>query len=202
MAVVTFDPDNLRIVEIDTAQAVNEIDALDIYGDWKKWLLADTSRLGFPQAFTEVAGDPITGSQSVGIVYFLENRWRIRPAEYSHKLVINGDIFTREPSESIFVTTLGAFNVHTETFLSNLVRQIVTSGVGTPAEVSDAVWGTAYTATPGTYGDVLYRTFVMLGMHPTIEVVHGDTYIKAPADGSVLSLKLTKGSGVTTIERQ
>lgn len=124
MAVVTFSPATLRIIEINSGQAVNEISALDIYSDWKNWLLGDFQRLGHPQVFTPVGGDPRTATESLGITYFLENRWRIRPAEYSHKLSIEGNIFAREPGESIFVPTTGDFNVHTETVVSNIIDLI------------------------------------------------------------------------------
>lgn len=125
--VVTFDPDNLLIIEINSGSpAVNELDAVEVYSEWKDWLLADPSRLGHPQAFTPVGGDPRTLTQNLGITYFLENGWRIRPAEYSHKLAIVGNIFTREPGESIYVPTVGAYNVHTETVVSNIIDTMLT----------------------------------------------------------------------------
>lgn len=129
--IVTFDPQNLLILEINVGSpAVNELDAVEIYSEWKDWLLTDASRLGWPQAFTPVGGDPRTLTQSLGITRFLENGWRIRPAEYSHKLVVNGNIFTRETGASIFVSTVGAFNVHTETVVSNIIDTRTVSSPG------------------------------------------------------------------------
>ena len=125
-AVVTFDPTNHPplIVEIDTG-GDNELDVAKVYSDWKNWLLADPSRLGYSKAFSQVGGDPITPTQNLGSTFFLENGWRFRPAERNHKLTLVGNIFTREPGESVFVPTVGAFTVNTETRVSNLVDSSV-----------------------------------------------------------------------------
>jgi hypothetical protein len=122
-AVVTFDPASLRILEINSGLAINALSAKEIYSEWKDWLLADPSRLGYPAAFTPVGGDPTIGSDSLGVTLFLENGWKIRPAEYSHKLIVDGNLFSRDGS-SVFAATLGAYNVHTETKVSNLVDRI------------------------------------------------------------------------------
>ena len=82
-------------------------------------LTADNAK--FLQAFTPVGGDPIDGSTSLGITYFLENGWRIRPAESDHKLTVVGNLFTVEAGQSAFIDTLGAFTVNTETRVSSLV---------------------------------------------------------------------------------
>lgn len=143
--IVTFDPTNRLIIEINVGSpAVNELDSLEIFSEWKDWLLADPSRLGWPQAFTPVGGDPRTLTESLGITRFLENGWRIRPAEYNHKLTVNGNIFTREPGESIFRATVGAFNVHTETVVSNIIDQVTIGGVD-QATVQAALTAQGYT---------------------------------------------------------
>lgn len=141
--VVTFDPVALLIVEINNGSpATNELDATEIYSEWKDWLLADPANMGHPQAFTSIGGEPRTLTQSLGITRFLENGWRIRPAEYEHKLAISGNLFTREPGESIFVPTLGTFNVHTETVTSNVIDTVATGG-SEPTDVAAAVWAHA-----------------------------------------------------------
>lgn len=143
--VVTFDPTNRLIIEINVGSpAVNELDSLEIYSEWKDWLLSDPSRLGWPQAFTPVGGDPRTLTESLGITRFLENGWRIRPAEYNHKLTVTGNIFAREPGESIFRATVGAFNVHTETVVSNVIDQVTIGGID-QATVQAAMTAQGYT---------------------------------------------------------
>lgn len=121
--IVTFDPLNLRIVEID-AGGDNVLDVAEIYSEWKEWLkLSDNAK--FSQAFRFVGGDPISDTQDLGVTYFLLNGWRIRPAESSHKLTLVGNIFTDPSGFSIFVATLGTFTVNTETRVSNLVDSSV-----------------------------------------------------------------------------
>lgn len=118
--VVTFDGPNKLIIEISAA-GDNELDAVEIYSEWKVWV-ATGDNTKYLQAFSPIGGDPVTLTESLDITYFLENGWRIRPAELSHKLLVNGNIFTREPGESAFVDTLGAFTVNAETKTSTVVR--------------------------------------------------------------------------------
>lgn len=136
--VVTFDPANLRIVEID-AGGDNELDIIEVYSEWKDWLLADFQRMGFPPAFRVVGGDPISGTQSLGSTFFLINGWRIRPAESDHRLVLNGNLFTDPAGDSVVVPTLGAFTVTVEMATSNLIDQVSSTG-SDPATIADAVW--------------------------------------------------------------
>lgn len=122
-AVVTFDGPNKLIIEIDVA-GDNELDLVEIYSEWKEWVkTSDNAK--FLQAFSVVGGDPITGTQNLGSTFFLENGWRIRPAESDHKLTIVGNLYTREPGQSVFVPTIGAFTVNTETRVSSLVDSSV-----------------------------------------------------------------------------
>ena len=216
-AVVTFDPINLRIVEI-SAGGDNELSVLEIYSEWKQWLLDDPSRLGYPAAFREVAGDPTSSSESLGIAYFLQNGWKIRPAELSHKLTLVGDLFYDPAGLSCFVPTLGAFTVNTETRLSNLVRVVSLSGsIPTPADVADAVWDelAAGHVGAGTFGELqaglaslsaqqialvrdLHRLF---SLDVAYVVEHGETYIRVPADGSLINIKVTKTGNTARFER-
>lgn len=83
------------------------------------------NNMKFQQVFGVVGGDPITPTQNLGATFFLENGWRIRPAELNHKLTIVGNLFTREPGQSPFVATIGAYTVNTETRVSSLVDSSV-----------------------------------------------------------------------------
>lgn len=84
-----------------------------------------TDNAKFLTAFSVIGGDPITATQNLGITYFLENGWRVRPAELSHKVTLVGNLFTREPGQSAFVDTVGSFTVNAETRVSNLVDSSV-----------------------------------------------------------------------------
>ncbi len=117
--IVTFDPANLLIVEIDTA-ADNELNADEIYSEWKDWQLAASQNMGHLPAFRVVGGDPRSPTANLGTTFFLDT-WKIRPAEHSHKLTVVGNMFTEGGVGSIFVPTLGAFTVHTETVVTDLI---------------------------------------------------------------------------------
>lgn len=128
--VVTFDGPNKLIIEISAA-GDNALDMFEIYSEWKVWCQI-SDNLKFLQAFTPVGGDPITATEALAITYFLENGWRIRPAEVDHILALNGNVYTREPGESIAVPTLGAFTVEVRTQVSAIV-----SAIETIAPISD-----------------------------------------------------------------
>lgn len=123
--IVTFDGPNKVITVIDQiGVSTIELDVVEIYSEWKVW--AKTSdNLKFLRAFSLVGGDPLTATQNLGVTYFLENGWRIRPSEKDHKLVLVGNIFTREEGQSVFLPTIGSFTVNTETRVSNLVDSSV-----------------------------------------------------------------------------
>lgn len=140
--VVTFDPINLRIIEIDTGQPSNELDLREIYSEWKDWLLADSSRKGYPQAFRVVGGDPVSDTEQLGSTFFLLFPWKIRPAEYDHRLTIVGNLFTDPAGEAAVITTLGNYTVNVEMKVSTLVERVDTQSVDTE-EIIEVVddWG-------------------------------------------------------------
>jgi len=122
--VVTFDAPNRIITEIANG-AVNSLDIVEVYSEWKVWA-AQSDNLKFPPAFSVVGGDPISPSQSLGSTFFLENGWRIRPAELNHELEIRGNLFVAGGVGNVFVPTLGSFNVSTKLSVSNLVDAVNT----------------------------------------------------------------------------
>jgi hypothetical protein len=144
--IVTFDPVALIIEEVDAGGvATNDLSVLEVYSEWKDALLADPTRLAWPPAFRVVGGDPVSGAQSLGSTFFLSNGWRIRPAEYSHRLVLHGNLFTDPAGDSPFVPTLGAYTVVVETATSNLIDTITVGGVD-QATVQAALTAQGYTA--------------------------------------------------------
>lgn len=156
--IVTFDPVSLLIIEINAGSPAEKVlNVLEIYSEWKDWLRTDPSRLGHPQAFSVIGGDPTIGSQSLGSTFFLENGWKIRPAEYNHKLTLIGNIFPRIGS-SVFVPTMGTFNVHTETLVSNIIDKVQTgSGLDT------------------TQSEMLLAIYRLAGLDPTKPLVVTNT---------------------------
>jgi hypothetical protein len=126
--VVTFDPSGpLRIVEI-SAGGDNSLTWQEIYSEWKVWAkTGDNAK--YPPAFVEVGGNPTVGADALGITLFLLKPWKVRPAELSHRLQVDGNCFVgvRDETggasgvdESAFVPTLGAYTVLCQSKVSNL----------------------------------------------------------------------------------
>lgn len=197
--IVTFDFLTLRIVEIDTG-GDNELDLVEIYSEWKQALLDDPPKLGFPPAFRQVGSDPISPTQSLGTTFFLLNGWRIRPAERNHKLTIVGNIFTDPAGESIFVPTIGAFTVNTETRVSNLI-DLIAPDVGA---VGSAVWGASQPSVDnaGTIGRVLLEVFRFMGLDPTKPLI-SNSGANTQTAGVDIALNIVEAPpGVFTATRQ
>ena len=138
---VTFDGENKLII---CNPGESQIDVkVDIYSNWKEWvLLRDNSK--FLEAIRNVGGDPITEILSLGATYFLMNGWRIRPAEESYDLYINGNLYVNEGG-SPFVDTIGDWNVKILSTVSNLIDTI-NLGTSAATEVWNAQLEGLYTA--------------------------------------------------------
>lgn len=151
----TFDgPTRLIVGAYVTSAGKFTVDAkADLYSSWKEWVLqGDNSK--FPFAMSTTGGDDL-GSSFLGSYFFLENGWKIRPIEEAHRLIIDGNLFTRDGS-SPFVPTLGAFNVLIEMQNSSLTQAVDVGGSGlTPADIWSEGMGT-YTA-PDTFGGFIKR---------------------------------------------
>jgi len=155
MADVTFDG-TARLIIVNTG--ITELSAGHIYSWWKEWVQTpepdgDHNAEWLP-AFRTAGGDPVGPGVDVSAYYFLINGWKIRPYEAEHQLVITGNIYVDGGVGSIVVPTIGNYNVLVTTQVSPQ-SQRVTAGVGTPQEVSDAVWGedlTTYESQDDTAG--------------------------------------------------
>lgn len=98
----------------------------DIYSAWKEWSeVRDNSKFLF--AMSAIGGDPITDVTNVGITYFLENGWRIRPYVDDYILSINGNVYTREAGEDPVLPALGDANITVNLTRSNLVDIVQTA---------------------------------------------------------------------------
>ncbi len=103
MSKATFNGETRRI-NINADQTAIDV-KLDLYSDWKEWVLEDDNAKYLP-AFSTTGGDEISDSESVGDYYFLENGWKIKPQEANHVLTVTGNLFSRDGS-SPFVETDG-----------------------------------------------------------------------------------------------
>jgi hypothetical protein len=133
---VTFDGEN-RIIYVNQDVTSLNVQA-DLYSNWKEWVRWEGNSTYAP-AFTAIGGDPISATDSLGITYFLENGWRIKPYEGDYVLTIVGNIYTRESGQNPILPTSG---VSVSLTRSNIVDQPivnVTSSAPTAEEVADEV---------------------------------------------------------------
>lgn len=134
---VTFDHVN-KIIQVNTAPVGGEVNLdfqIDFYSDMKEDWISDATLNKLRPPITVIGGQPTTGSQSAGDIYFLDAGWKIRPYEADHRFTITGDVFSPDGT-SIFTFTVGSFQVLTELVLSSLVTK-VTSGSGLSPEQSN-----------------------------------------------------------------
>lgn len=111
---VTFDGPTRVIREIDTGSD-NELDVIDIYSEWKVWTADNTE---FLPAFRVTGGEPLTPTQSQGSTFFLQNGWKLQPAEHSHKLTLVGALLNEGGVGTVMLPTDGPFNIQLENLVA------------------------------------------------------------------------------------
>ncbi len=116
---VTFDGIN-KIIQVDND--VTQLEMGIVYSLWKLWIVESENNYNtrYLKAFTLVGGDPLFGGKSLGITYFLENGWRMRPAPQDHSLNVIGNVYTREEGDSPFIQVEGNHTVSIIMTVSNL----------------------------------------------------------------------------------
>lgn len=236
-AIVTFELNASSpnvIVEISTG-GDNTINALEIFSEWKQWLLDGPAwRLGLPQAFTVLGGEPKTPTTELGQAFFMHSPdWVFRPAELDHKLTIVGDIGVLGGVGSFLVPTLGGYTVLVELERSSLITglPLLDAAVSTraaaggamtltapaTASIADAVWdeATAAHVAVGSFGELeaglaqlsaqqialVREIHQLLGLDPVYVLEHGESYIRVPADGSLINIAITKIGNVARFQR-
>ncbi len=148
---ITFDGVNkLAILSTGTTT----LTVAELWSRWVDWVsVSDNSK--YPTALSQIGGDDLGGGKFLGLTFFLENGWLIRPYEGDHNLVITGNIFTRGGGPPT-TSTIGAYNVTVNLSTSNLVDAISTSGA-TPTAIADEIWNRmaiSHTA-GGTFGEMI-----------------------------------------------
>jgi hypothetical protein len=138
---VTFDGIN-KLILINENETTIDF-RTDVYSMWKEWVTwRDYAKYEF--AITAIGGQPITGTQNVGITYFLENGWRIQPWSGNYVLEISGNLYTREVGQNPVVPTSGVAVSLTRSNLVDVVAPEVSlseSDIGAiAANTSTQVW--------------------------------------------------------------
>lgn len=99
----TFDGENMHI----KLPSIGTFDVQkNIYSPWKEWIATDDNAKYFP-AFETVGGDDIGGGQEIAPYFFCLNNlgWRIKMPKESGEIVLEGNLFARDPDEKLFEQT-------------------------------------------------------------------------------------------------
>lgn len=131
MAKVTFNAitKEITVIEAPTAGAVNIDVQAEIYSEAKRQWLVDTTLNKFTFPFDTIGGESLGGTTKAGSYYFLRNDlgWYIKPYEADHELIINGNLFGRNPDLPFYMPTDGGYTVAIRLNTSSLTQQVETS---------------------------------------------------------------------------
>ena len=105
MADALFDGINKFI----TLPDIGEFDAqVNLYSAWKEWVqLGDNAK--FLPAFDTTGGDQVGADQEIAPYFFCRNDlgWRIKMPSANGEIVLAGNLFPRDPGQSLFLSTPG-----------------------------------------------------------------------------------------------
>ena len=105
MADALFDGVNKFI----TLPDIGEFDAqVNLYSAWKEWVvLGDNSK--YLPAFDTTGGDQVGADQEIAPYFFCRNDlgWRIKMPSANGEIVLAGNLFPRDPNQSLFLSTPG-----------------------------------------------------------------------------------------------
>lgn len=217
----TFDGINKLII---LSTGTTDVDLRDLYSRYKDWVLLGNNAQ-YLLALSYIGADPIPGGQ-LGTTFFLENGWKIRPFEGDHTLVITGNLYSRDGSDTV-INTIGPYNVRVISVISTLVETVVTGGGSGPntQDIRDAVWEANLAGYgPGTAGRTLdtvptdienanavwnhitgaaiavklAEAWGRLGLDPSKPLTTGQTQITFGA----IVMALTESGGEVTVTRQ
>ena len=134
------------------------MDVKDLYSRWKDWVKSQGSQ--YAQAMSVVGGDPIdiAASTYVATYIFLENDWRIRPAEESHTLKVSNGTLLTSNGDDPFIPTVGYFNVQIKYSQPVQAQAVITetgvSGLTEAESTNLGVITTVNTKTDGLSADI------------------------------------------------
>lgn len=208
----TFDGPNKLVV----LSGVTSFSAVDLYSRWKDWLLlSDNSK--YLHAFVSVAGDPIGSGQAIAPYIFLNTTdgWKIRPQESDHELRISGNLYSLDPSEQMFVPTLGDYTVTVLIERSSAAVAVTVGGID-QATVQAAMTAQGYTSSRAPNLDnidvtvssvklttqqetMLLEMYKLMGLDPTKPLVVSRLHRRVPADGSDINQTISENEQTSTV---
>jgi hypothetical protein len=141
MADWTFDGTNKIIKEpVSTGDTTHDIKR-DIYSAWKRWV--QTGNGQYDAAFFIEGGTPIGATGLfTGATFILSNGWKLMAGDWDHLSFVSGNLFS---DDGIDTVPNPDYSASLKTFGSVNAQGINTGGgIGTPAQVADAVWQSSY----------------------------------------------------------
>lgn len=113
---------------------------IDFYSAWKDWS-RESDNLKFERAFDAIGGDDVGGGQSVAPYYFLKTDigWKIQAPEQDGEISIQGNLFPRNSTESLFLPASGDFTILITQQLSTRAIVVETGVSGLTAIESEAL---------------------------------------------------------------
>jgi hypothetical protein len=196
----------------------------DIYQEIRALRRTDEALRWFPVPVTAAGNVPKGGGEFTPRYAIFRNGWRVVPEDTSHVLVITGEQITdvggggpecmdfaplsatskvivnyKPPAAEVIEVSTGGGADWTPTQRTQILTGInnMDAAISSRATAAD-VW--AHTDAVNVR-ERLLAMFNLMGLNPSWVVEHGDTYIRCPADGSILNLKITKTTGKRVIER-
>lgn len=132
---VTLDAANRLIILPATGKYDVQV---DFYSDWKEWV-QQSDNAKYPPAFDTTGGDEIGAGQEIAPYFFLRTDlgWRIKAPETDGDVVIRGNLFPRNPSDSLFLPPVGQFTVLITQQLSSQAVVVETGVSGLTQPESD-----------------------------------------------------------------
>lgn len=136
MADFLFDGPNKLIIEPAGAGALTTFDvARDLYSAWKRWA-SQAGNGKWLQAFSVEGGTPIGATGLfTGTTFILTNGWKVRPADFAHQVILNGNLFSDDGIVSVPAETASA----TLFVNSSVAAQGIATGSGVPADVQSKI---------------------------------------------------------------
>jgi len=82
---------------------VFEFNVLEMYAEWKRWIVSDIENARYPQAMYSIGGEPLGGGKYVAPYIVMVNGWRIKPWSGDYILRVSGYV-TTDTGESPFIS--------------------------------------------------------------------------------------------------
>jgi len=132
-----------RIIAITTAPDANGDITInvkrDLYSDGKEdWVANENLRkVSFP--ITAMGGNPLPGELYLGSTFFLDSNWKIQPYSADHRLIIDGNLYSKDGSDP-FLDTNG-YTVRVVQQVSSLTNTISAGSGVTEQDKDDIING-------------------------------------------------------------